>query len=149
MKKFPFLMLLLVLGLASCKDQEEKDRDLILDYIAEKNLDAIEGASGLYYVVDSTGNGTFPAASDSVEVDYEGFLLDDSKFDSSLDRGMPAIFSLNQVIRGWQLGIPYFSEGGSGKLIIPSELAYGDRSPSADIPKNSVLVFDIWLYDVR
>ncbi|MCL4106398.1 UNVERIFIED_CONTAM: hypothetical protein GTU68_003559 [Idotea baltica] len=62
---------------------------------------------------------------------------------------MPIVFSLNQVIRGWQLGIPYFSVGGSGKLIIPSELGYGSNSPSPDIPKNSVLVFDIWLYDVR
>lgn len=142
------MILLLVIGFASCKDQEVKDRDLILDYIAEKNLDAIEGASGIFYVVDSTGNGTFPASTDSVEVDYEGFLLDGSKFDSSLDRGVSIVFSLNQVIRGWQLGIPYFSVGGSGKLIIPSELAYGSNSPSNDIPKNSVLVFDIWLYDV-
>lgn len=149
MKKFSLLILLLPLVFSACKkDYTEIDRDLILQYIADNNLDAQEGLEGVFHVIDTVGNGVSPDISSDVVVDYEGFLLDGSKFDSSIDRGAPATFGLNQVIRGWQVGIPEFSEGGSGWLLIPSEAGYGNSSPSDDIPKNSVLVFSIRLHEV-
>ena len=149
MKKLSLLILLLPLVFMGCReDQAEIDRELILQYIADNNLDAQEGAEGLYYVIDTVGTGDAPNISNDVVVDYEGFLLDGSKFDSSIDRGAPSTFGLNSVIRGWQLGIPLFNEGGSGLLIIPSELGYGSGSPSSAIPRNSVLVFTIRVHEV-
>ncbi len=149
MKKFFLPLLLLPLVFSACKkDYTEIDRDLILQYIADNSLDAQEGLEGVFHVIDTVGTGISPDISSDVVVDYEGFLLDGTKFDSSIDRGAPATFGLNQVIRGWQVGIPVFKEGGSGMLLIPSEAGYGSGSPSSAIPKNSVLIFTIRLIEV-
>ncbi len=137
----------LVFG-ACKKDYTEIDRDLILEYIANNSLDAIEGTEGIFYTIDTLGTGESPTIENDVVVHYDGYLLDGTKFDSSVDRGVPATFGLTQVIRGWQLGIPYLNEGGAGTLLIPSELGYGNSSPSTLIPKNSVLVFNVSLIEV-
>ena len=148
MKKTLFLLVGVALCFTACKKQSEKDEELILEYISENNLDALSTSEGLYYIINEEGTGDRPAVTDEVIADYEGYLLDGSVFDSSYERGQPSTFPLSGVILGWQIGIPFFKEGGSGKLIIPSELGYGDRSPSSKIPKNSVLVFDIELIEV-
>lgn len=144
-------MVLTGLLFAGCKkDQLEIDRNKIEDYIAAKGLSAQSTDDGIYYVYDSVGSGLRPEISNSVVADYEGFLLDDTKFDSSLDRGQPSTFPLSAVIRGWQLGIPLFQEGGAGTLIIPSELGYGSNPPSGSvIGKDEVLVFHVHLIEVQ
>lgn len=151
MKKTLFLILLGSLLLAGCKkDQLEIDKEKIEDYIAAKGLNAQVTDDDIYYVIDTPGTGLRPDLSNMVVVDYEGFLLDDTKFDSSLDRGQPATFPLSRVIRGWQLGIPLFQEGGSGTLIIPSQWAYGENPPpNSEIGRNDVLVFWIHLIEVQ
>lgn len=146
------LLLTIISVLAACKNQDKTDRELILEYISTNNLDSLaqEGEEGLFYIVEQEGNGTAPSINNTVEVHYEGFLLDGSKFDSSIDRGDPAIFPLANVIRGWQLGIPKFKPGGRGKLIIPSSLAYGrNPPPTSIIPSNAVLVFTVELISVQ
>ena len=125
------------------------DEQLIQDYLTENNLTAQVTDEGIHYIIESEGAGTQAAFGNTVTVHYEGFLLDGTKFDSSIDRGVPSTFSLNNVIAGWQLGIPLFKEGGRGTLIIPSLYAYGNSSPSPDIPRNSVLLFTIELIDVQ
>ena len=121
---------------------------IIAQYIQDNNLDAIEGPEGLWYTVDSVGNGVSATLADQVECHYEGRLVDGTKFDSSYDRGAPTKFPLSGVIRGWQLGIPKFSEGGGGKLLIPSELGYGNQAVGS-IPRNSVLIFTVEVIDVQ
>lgn len=116
----------------------------IRKYIEDNNLDAKSTESGLHYVIEKEGNGEHPTLSDRVEVHYHGYFTDGKVFDSSVDRGESISFGLNQVIAGWQEGIPLFSKGGKGKLIIPSNLGYGSRD-SGPIPGNSVLVFDVEL----
>lgn len=148
MKKSLFLLLGIALSFSACQKQSDKDEELILEYISTNNLDALSTSDGLYYIINEEGTGDRPAVTDEVIADYEGYLLDGSVFDSSYERGQPSTFSLSGVILGWQIGIPFFKEGGSGKLIIPSELGYGSDSPSSKIPKNSVLVFDIELIEV-
>jgi FKBP-type peptidyl-prolyl cis-trans isomerase FkpA len=145
-----FLTVLIGLfGLTSCEKQTEKDRELILEYIAENNLDATETEEGLFYVIEVEGTGASPSLTDEVEVHYEGFFLNGDKFDSSIDRAQTATFPLLGVIMGWQLGLPFFKEGGRGKLLVPSHLGYGRQgTASGSIPPNSVLVFDIQLFDV-
>ena len=126
-------------------EQQAIDEDLIQGYISTNNLNATAVGDGLYVVIDEAGTGAVPGASDFLAVHYEGFLLDGSKFDSSKDRKAVSVFPLNGVIQGWQRGIPQFKEGGSGKILIPSHLAYGNRPPGG-IPANAVLVFDVEVF---
>ncbi|WP_420591651.1 FKBP-type peptidyl-prolyl cis-trans isomerase [Bacterioplanoides sp.] len=104
--------------------------------------------SGLQYLVLEEGNGKSPAATDMVKVHYHGTLLDGSVFDSSVDRGQPISFGLNQVIPGWTEGLQLMKEGGKTRLFIPSELAYGDRA-AGTIPPGSLLIFDVELIEVH
>lgn len=123
--------------------QNEKE---IVDYIAKNNLTAIKTDSGLYYVVNEAGTGTRPTASSNVTVAYKGYFTNGNTFDQSNASGIS--FGLNQVIKGWTEGIPYFKEGGSGVLLIPSHLGYGSTA-SGPIPGGSVLVFDVKLIKVN
>ncbi|NND77942.1 MAG: peptidylprolyl isomerase [Flavobacteriales bacterium] len=126
--------------------QAEEDRQIILDYIEDNDLDAIEGDQGLFYVVDVQGSGASPNSSSSVTVDYVGYFTDGDIFDQSGAGG--STFPLTSVIEGWQIGIPYYNEGGQGTLLIPSALGYG-KDGSGSIPGNTVILFDIDLIDVQ
>ncbi len=129
-------------------DQAQVDQELILQYISDNNLNAEEGPEGLYIATEREGMGESPTVNDTVVVDYEGFLLNGSKFDSSIDRGTPAEFPLSGLIRGWQIGIPLMQEGEKSTLLLPSALAYGNNPPPG-IPVNAVLIFDIDLIEVK
>lgn len=134
--------------LSSCVKEDISEEDLIKGYIENNNLDAKEGPGGLYYTMEREGTGIQPANIYSeVTVSYVGRLINGSEFDRS--GNTPFVSTLEQVIQGWQLGIPLFKVGGKGKLIIPSRLGYGSAGAGASIPPNSVLVFDIELLDVK
>lgn len=126
-------------------DYTQLDEDIILQYISDNNLNAEPTGSGLYYVINSTGNGEFPNINSLVTVAYKGTLTDGTTFDQSSSNGIT--FPLSNVIQGWQEGIPLFSEGGSGILLIPSALGYGSQSVG-NIPENSVLIFEVTLLNV-
>ena len=145
------MLLFFAIFVSGCKDKAELQKEQITQYLSDKGLTG-KGQftdSGLYYIIDVAGTGTKPDISSTVEVKYTGTLLDGTQFDSSSSQATgTATFALLQVIKGWQEGIPFFKEGGKGKLIIPSALGYGSQKQSK-IPKNSVLVFDIELVDVK
>jgi FKBP-type peptidyl-prolyl cis-trans isomerase len=106
-------------------------------------------ASGLQYQVLKHGTGTVsPKATDMVTVNYVGTLLDGTVFDSSIARGQPAQFPLNQVIPGWTEGLQLMKVGDKFKFVIPAPLAYGASSPSPTIPPNSTLVFEVDLLSI-
>ncbi len=106
-------------------------------------------ASGLQYEVLVEGNGQSPAAEDQVEVHYTGTLLDGTKFDSSVDRGVPATFGVTQVIPGWVEALQLMKEGDKWRLFIPSQLAYGPNgTPGGPIGPNQTLLFDVELIKV-
>ena len=108
--------------------------------------DAKVTPSGLRYIMQTEGTGASPIATSKVTVHYTGTLLaNGKKFDSSVDRGQPATFGLNQVIKGWTEGIQLMKVGGKCKFIIPSDLAYGDQGYPGVIPPKSWLVFDVEL----
>jgi FKBP-type peptidyl-prolyl cis-trans isomerase len=104
-------------------------------------------SADIYYEILTEGNGEKPSPEDEVEVHYTGTLIDGTKFDSSVDRGEPAQFPINGVIRGWQLVMPQMPLGSKWKVYIPSNLAYGPRG-SHSIPANSALIFEIELLQV-
>ncbi|MEI6078748.1 MAG: FKBP-type peptidyl-prolyl cis-trans isomerase [Verrucomicrobiota bacterium] len=107
-------------------------------------------ASGLKYVVLKHGSGTIsPKATDTVKVHYHGTLLDGTVFDSSVERGEPISFALNQVIPGWTEGLQLMKVGDKFKFEIPANLAYGPNSPSPKIPANSTLVFEVELLAIQ
>ena len=104
--------------------------------------------SGLQYEVITEGKGVKPKATDIVKVHYTGTLTDGTKFDSSVDRGEPATFPLNQVIPGWTEGVQLMPVGSKFKFFLPSKLAYGEHG-AGSIPANAVLVFDVELLAIE
>ncbi|MGM8889421.1 FKBP-type peptidyl-prolyl cis-trans isomerase [Psychrobacter sp. 1Y1] len=104
--------------------------------------------SGLQYKVIKAGTGKSPKATDVVEVNYEGKLLDGTVFDSSYERGEPIEFPLNQVIAGWTEGLQLMKEGGKYEFYIPSDIAYGEAG-NAGIEPNSTLIFTVELLKVK
>ena len=107
--------------------------------------------SGLGIETLVEGNGPAPKAGDTVAVHYTGWLLDGTKFDSSVDRGTPFEFALGRgrVIRGWDEGVATMRVGDKVRLTIPPELGYGARGAGGVIPPNATLVFEVELLDVR
>lgn len=102
-------------------------------------------ASGLQYMVLTEGTGAKPTATSRVTCHYHGTLIDDRIFDSSVQRGQPATFPLNQVIAGWTEGLQLMGVGSKYRFFIPSGLGYGSRQMGSDIGPNSVLIFDVEL----
>ena len=103
--------------------------------------------SGLQYKILTPGKGTeHPTATTKVKVHYHGTFINGSVFDSSVDRGEPIEFGLNQVIRGWTEGVQLMVVGEKTRFFVPSDLAYGSRG-SGPIPPHSTLIFDVELLD--
>jgi FKBP-type peptidyl-prolyl cis-trans isomerase FkpA len=105
--------------------------------------------SGIQYSVLTAGEGDMPAATDTVKVHYVGTFLNGDTFDSSRDRGEPAVFPLNRVIKGWTEGVQLMPVGAKYKFTIPSDLAYGPNGNPPSIPGNSVLQFEIELLEIQ
>lgn len=141
------LVIVFMIGMISCNKDETKsqseqlaeDVSLIEKYLTDNSLTAQKKNSGLYYIIEKAGNGVHPSIRSTVTVQYKGYFLDGTEFDSGT-----ATFPLSNVVAGWQEGIPLFKKGGRGKLFIPSYIGYG-TSGSGSVPANSVLVFDIYL----
>lgn len=106
-------------------------------------------ASGLQYEVITEGNGTKPSATDKVKCHYHGTLIDGRVFDSSVERGQPAVFGVNQVIKGWVEALQLMSVGSKWKLYIPSDLAYGAHGAGELIGPNTALVFEVELLGIE
>jgi len=123
-----------------------------IDFLAAnaKKPGVVTLPSGLQYEVVKAGtDATKPTLTDKVKCHYDGTLLDGSIYDSSMDRGEPVVFPVNGVIKGWQEALQLMTVGSKWKLYVPSDLAYGDSSPSASIGPGSLLVFDVELISIE
>ncbi len=128
-------------------DKNEKEGEAFLAKNKDKPGVKVT-ASGLQYEVVKQGTGPKPKATDVVKVDYTGTKIDGTKFDSSVDRGQPATFPLNQVVPGWTEGLQLMPVGSEYKFYIPSKLGYGERGPGP-IGANATLIFDVKLIGIE
>lgn len=163
------VFLLSILVFAGCSNEDDNfagvnrtpqqqlafDIERIKGYLEENDLTGYSQTSdGLFYKIEEEGNGIFPRDGQTVFVDYLGTTVDRIVFDQSQE-GIPLEFVLGvgEVIEGWDLGIPLFQEDGSGTLIIPSTLAYGNQGVTTGnnlpIDPNSILIFDIKIVALR
>lgn len=142
----PFLFLLL-----SCnKDdnsQAETDDKIIQDYLTENNIEATKHSSGLYYIITTEGAGNHPDISSKVTVRYKGKLTNETIFDQTAGNET-ATFWLSNLIEAWQIGIPLLKVEGKGTFFVPSAIGYKNQA-TANIPANSVLIFDIELVNFQ
>jgi len=140
-----------VMRTSSNKKAAAENIQLGIDYLASNKLeDGVKTTpSGLQYKVLTLGTGTtHPKQSDKVKVHYHGTLTDGTVFDSSVARGQPISFGLNQVIKGWTEGLQLMVVGEKTRLFIPSDLGYGNRA-SGPIPAGSTLIFDVELLGIN
>lgn len=155
MKKLIYLIIpaaILVIGWFFMQNKDMSD--LITDgkqFLANnaKKPGIVTTPSGLQYEILRDGTGPKPAASNTVEVHYEGRLTNGATFDSSYQRKETISFPLNRVIPGWTEGLQLMPTGSKYRLYIPSELGYGARGAGADIPPHATLIFDVELISIR
>ncbi len=132
------------------EEQSRKAKSAGEDFLAAnaKKEGVVTLPSGLQYQVLREGNGKRPKATDQVRCHYEGTLINGTVFDSSYKRGEPAVFGLNQVIKGWTEGVQLMQEGAKYRFFIPYDLAYGERGAGQQIPPFAALIFDVELIEV-
>ena len=120
------------------------------EFLAEnaKRSGVVVLPSGLQYEVLAEGKGRKPKVTDKVQCHYHGTLIDGQVFDSSIQRGTPAVFGVNQVIPGWVEALQLMPEGSRWELYIPSDLAYGEQGAGGSIPANATLIFEVELIKI-
>ncbi len=121
------------------------------DFLAEngRKEGVVTTESGLQYKILTRGNGARPTQDDTVKVHYKGTLLNGTEFDSSYSRGEPAVFPLNQVIPGWTEALQLMNVGSKAQVVLPPDLAYGDRGAPPVIEPASLLIFEVELLGIE
>ncbi|MBT0653494.1 FKBP-type peptidyl-prolyl cis-trans isomerase [Geomobilimonas luticola] len=144
------LLLVVAISIPACVQKEAKQPDGEAKVAAALPANAQKTPSGLAYVDMVVGSGPAPTAGKPVKVHYTGWLENGVKFDSSVDRGEPFVFTIGagQVIPGWDEGVLSMKVGGKRKLIVPPQLGYGAAGAGGVIPPDAVLIFDVELLDV-
>ncbi|MCE3260073.1 MAG: FKBP-type peptidylprolyl cis-trans isomerase protein [Bacteroidetes bacterium] len=130
------------------KEAAANEQPALEKYLTDNNIKVKPTPSGLYYIETKKGTGASPKETDIVTVHYTGKLLDGTIFDSSVERGKPIEFPLNQVIKGWTEGLQLMKKGGKANLIIPSSIGYGPQG-GGPIPPYSTLTFEVELIDFK
>jgi FKBP-type peptidyl-prolyl cis-trans isomerase FkpA len=149
-------VILLVSLLASCNKNDFKtneeifadDQAAIKAYLTKEKITAQVTTEGVHYVITTEGTGNLITPSNTVSVNYKGYLLDGTQFDNS--NGKPFVTKMTGgVIDGWKVGLLKFKKGSKGRIFIPSALGYGTRGAGADIPPNTPIAFDIDVVEVN
>jgi len=136
---------------AATSEESAANLKLGADFLeANKNREGVISLpNGLQYEVIKSGTGASPKDTDKVKVHYAGTLIDGTEFDSSIKRGEPAIFGVNQVIKGWTDILQIMQVGDKWKVYIPADLAYGDRGAGSIIPPGATLIFEVELLGIE
>ena len=131
----------------AAEDNKKKGEAFLAENKKQKGVVTLP--SGLQYKILKEGKGAKPKATDTVSVHYRGTLVDGTEFDSSVKRGQPAEFPVNQVIQGWTEGLQLMPVGSKWQLFIPSDLAYGAQGAGNMIGPNSTLIFEVELLEIK
>jgi len=136
---------------AQMKNAGDRNKKEGEKYLADNKIKdgVVTTASGLQYKVITKGTGAFPKSTDTVSVHYKGTSIDGKEFDSSYRRGKPASFPVKGVIKGWTEALQLMKVGAKWQLVIPSELAYGERGAGRNIGPHSTLIFDVELISIK
>ena len=150
-----YLSIILILALFACQKTDNKKNETVAEIPSSSVQESVVGQeittpTGLKYIDEVIGTGNSPKTGDKVKVHYTGTLEDGTKFDSSRDRNQPFEFTLGigRVIKGWDEGVASMQKGGKRKLIIPSDLGYGERGAGEIIPPGATLHFDVELIEI-
>ncbi len=137
----------------SAKQNEmlEKNKQAGQEFLAEntKQENIVTLPSGLQYEIITEGDGAIPTATDTVQCHYHGTLIDGTVFDSSVQRGEPAVFGVTQVIKGWVEALQLMPVGSKWRLFVPSDMAYGEQGAGDIIQPNSTLIFEVELLGIQ
>jgi len=138
------------LAQARAKVSADKEKEAAKPFLEKmaKEKGAKTLPSGVIFIEDKAGTGDAPKATDKVKVHYTGKLMDGTVFDSSVERGQPATFPLNQVIKCWTEGVQQMKPGGKAKLVCPADVAYGERGAPPKIKPGATLTFDVELLEI-
>ena len=138
------------LAQARAKVSADKEKEAAKPFLEKmaKEKGAKTLPSGVIFIEEKAGTGDAPKATDKVKVHYTGKLMDGTVFDSSVERGQPATFPLNQVIKCWTEGVQQMKPGGKAKLVCPADVAYGERGAPPKIKPGSTLTFDVELLEI-
>ena len=129
----------------------EKNKQAGQEFLAEntKQENIVTLPSGLQYEIITEGDGAIPTATDTVQCHYHGTLIDGTVFDSSVQRGEPAVFGVTQVIKGWVEALQLMPVGSKWRLFVPSDMAYGEQGAGDIIQPNSTLIFEVELLGIQ
>ncbi len=134
---------------SSSGENDKVGRRVVSKRVLRDKPKVITTESGLRYEILTEGEGDSPGPSSRVKVHYSGTLADGTVFDSSRERGQPAVFGLNQVIKGWTEGLQLMKPGALYRFVIPSDLAYGDSGAGSAIPAGATLTFEVELISIE
>lgn len=126
---------------------EQKEENKIIEFAADKNMEAERTRSGIYIVNHSEGSGDSIKWGDPITVHYRGYFMDGKEFDSSIKRGKPISFRVGSMVPGWNEALPFLMEGSKATFIIPSHMGYGKRGFPGFVGPDEILVFDIEILD--
>ncbi|MES2589162.1 MAG: FKBP-type peptidyl-prolyl cis-trans isomerase [Bacteroidota bacterium] len=145
---YVFTLLLLLYSCGTYSEQDKTDFDKkIKNFIKKSGVKYQKSESGLYYAIETVGEGEFVKLTDEVSFTYEGKLLSGEIFDGE-NKKKPITFKVNELIQGWQEALLYLKKGGKIQLLVPPQLGYGDYELD-DIPVNSILYFHLEVVDVN
>ena len=122
---------------------DQKDENTLIEYAADKNITAIRTSSGVYIQTHKEGNGEQVKWGDKISVDYKGYTLDGSEFDSSYGRGEPITFRVGNMNAGWNEALPYLKRGTKATLLLPSHMGYGKKGFPGYIDPDTNIAFDV------
>ena len=131
------------------KTQAEKDKNTILNYMMDQGIELEKTSTGLYYQIIESGTGDYAQWGDWVTVNYKGYTFDGKVFDSSYKKGKPIEFYIGNMIQGWNEGLQLLRPGGKALMLIPSELAYGEKGFPGFISPNTQLAFEVELLEIE
>lgn len=148
-KLMVLFLFITAVAIAACSEKEPKPQGGVNPNGAVATAPQVTTPSGLSYVDLVVGNGPTPVAGKPVKVHYTGWLENGTRFDSSVDRGEPFVFTIGagEVIPGWDEGVMTMRVGGKRRLIVPPRLGYGDAGAGGVIPPGATLIFEVELLD--